>query len=212
MSRAGPAFGQMYMSGRSITDREIMKKPGKTKGRKAAAEQGKKQTIRYAVVAVSVVIVLSIIGLILFYPIAAKAGDTVSVYYTGMLDDGTVFDSNVNGTPLEFTLGAGQMIPGFDKAVTGMAVGEEKTVTLAPDEAYGPYYPDFVVTVNRSANFSIENPVVGQHLIVTVPSTGTTTRVKILNVTPSTVTIDANADLAGQNLTFRIKLASITQA
>lgn len=190
-----------------------MKKPGKTKGRKAAAARHKSYTT-YGIILVIAVIVVAAAGYF-FYAgrTVAKAGDTVGVYYTGFLDNGTVFDSNMNSTAaLEFTLGSGQMIPGFDKAVTGMAVGEEKTVTLAPDEAYGPYYPDFVVTVNRSANFSIENPVVGQHLLVTNPSTGTTTRVKILNVTPSMVTIDANADLAGQNLTFRIKLASITQA
>ena len=97
------------------------------------------------------------------------------------------------------------MIPGFDKAVTGMAVGEEKTVTLSADDAYGPYHPDLVVSVNRSENFSVENPVVGEYLAVTNPSTGATNRVKILNVTPSTVTVDANFELAGQNLTFTIK-------
>ena len=93
-----------------------------------------------------------------------------------------------------------------------MAIGEEKTVKLPADEAFGPYYPDLVVTVNRSANFSVANPVVGNYLTVTDPSTGTTTKVKILNVTPSTVTVDANYDLAGQNLTFTIKLATVKKA
>ena len=99
----------------------------------------------------------------------AKAGDTVGVYYTGTLDNGTVFDSNMNTTPLEFTLGSGQMIAGFDEAVTGMAVGEVKTVTLPVDKAYGPYYPELVIQVNRSGNFTIANPVVGNYLQVTDP-------------------------------------------
>lgn len=200
------------MSGRRITDREIMKKSEKTKGRKAAAARRKSATTYVIILVIAVIVVAAAAYFLAANRTVAKAGDTVGVYYTGSLDNGTVFDSNMNSTtPLEFTLGAGKMIPGFDKAVTGMAVGEEKTVKLAPDEAYGPYYPDFVVTVNRSVNFSVENPVVGQYLLITNPGTGSTTRVKILNVTPTSVTLDANAALAGQNLTFRIKLASVKQ-
>ena len=74
----------------------------------------------------------------------AEAGDTVSVYYTLTLEDGTVRESNVGKTPLEFVVGSGQMISGFDKAVNGMAVGETKTVTLSPAEAYGEITDDMI--------------------------------------------------------------------
>jgi peptidylprolyl isomerase len=189
-----------------------MKKSEKAKGKGKAAARRKSYT-KYAIILVIAVILVVAAGYFLSANrIIAKAGDTVGVYYTGRLDNATVFDSNMNKTPLEFTLGSGQMIAGFDKAVSGMAVGEEKTVTLPADEAYGPYHPDLVVTVNRSANFSVANPVVGNYLAVTNPSTGTTTKVKILNVTPSTVTVDANHNLAGQNLTFTIKLATVKKA
>ena len=202
----------MYMGIRRIVLSDIMKKSVKAKG-KAAAVAHRKSYTTYAIILVIAVILVAAVGYFLFANrTVAKAGDTVGVYYTGILENGTVFDSNMNATPLIFTLGSGKMIPGFDKAVTGMAVGEEKTVTLPVDEAYGPYHPDLVVQVNRSANFSVANPVVGDHLTVTDPSTGTTRRVKIINVTPSTVTVDANYDLAGQTLTFMIKLATLNKA
>ncbi len=189
-----------------------MKKSEKAKGKAAAAARTKSYTTYGIVLVIAVILVAVVAGYFVFANrTIAKAGDTVDVYYTGKLDNGTVFDSNINKTPLEFTLGSGTMIPGFDKAVTGMAVGEEKTVTLSADDAYGPYHPDLVVSVNRSENFSVENPVVGEYLAVTNPSTGATNRVKILNVTPSTVTVDANFELAGQNLTFTIKLAAINK-
>ena len=189
-----------------------MKKSEKAKGKAAAAARTKSYTTYGIVLVIAVILVAVVAGYFVFANrTIAKAGNTVDVYYTGKLDNGTVFDSNINKTPLEFTLGSGTMIPGFDKAVTGMAVGEEKTVTLSADDAYGPYHPDLVVSVNRSENFSVENPVVGEYLAVTNPSTGATNRVKILNVTPSTVTVDANFELAGQNLTFTIKLAAINK-
>lgn len=189
-----------------------MKKSEKAKGKEAVAAR-RNLYKRYAIILLVAVILVAAAGYFLFANrIVAQAGDTVGVYYRGFLDDGTEFDSNMNTTPLEFTLGSGQMFSGFDKAVTGMAIGEEKTVKLPPVEAFGPYYPDLVVTVNRSANFSVADPVAGNYLAVTDPSTGRTTKVKILNVTPSTVTVDANHDLAGQNLTLTIKLATVRKA
>ena len=185
-----------------------MKKSEKIKGKEAAAALRKKRVL-YGIIAVAGIIIIATVWFVAFNPVVAKVGDTVDVFYTGALDNGTVFDSNMNGTPLEFTLGSGQMISGFDEAVTGMAVGEVKTVKLSVDKAYGPYHPELVVQVNRSANFSIANPVIGEHLTVTNPSNGATTTVKVINVTPSTITMDANFALAGQNLTFTIKLAAI---
>jgi peptidylprolyl isomerase len=202
----------MYMCIQRIVLSDIMKKSEKVKGKEAATARRKSFTT-YGIILVIGVILVAAAGYFVFANrTVAKAGDTVGVYYTGKLDNGTEFDSNMNKTPLEFTLGSGQMISGFDEAVTGMAVGEEKTVTLPVDKAYGPYQPDLVVTVNRSANLSITNPYVGERLTVTNPSTGATSTVKITNITPSTITVDANFDLAGQNLTFTIKLATIGKA
>src|SRR4030066_273055 len=96
----------------------------------------------------------------------AKNGDTVQVHYTGKLADGTVFDSSVERGPLEFTLGAGQVIPGFEKAVLGMEVGEKKTVTIPVDEAYGPRYDEQVVELPREKLPSDMTPEVGQQLIM----------------------------------------------
>lgn len=189
-----------------------MKKSEKMKGKEAAAVR-KKSYLKYGIILVAAIIVIAAIGyVVLVNRTVAKAGDTVGVYYTGKFDNGTVFDSNINGTPLEFTIGSGQMIPGFEEAVTGMAVGDEKTVVLPVDKAYGPYHPELVVTINRSANLSVTNPYIGEHLTVTDPSTGSASMVKIVNVTPSTITVDANFDLAGENLTFMIKLATIEKA
>ena len=189
-----------------------MKKSEKAKGKEAAAAR-RKSSMTFGIILVVAIILVAAVGYFVFANrTVAKAGDSVGVYYTGRLDNGTQFDSNMNSTPLEFTLGSGRMIAGFDEAVTGMAVGEEKTVTLPVDKAYGPYYPELVIQVNRSGNFTIANPVVGDYLGVTDHTTGATHRVKIINVTPSVVTVDANYDLAGQNLTFTIKLVSIKKA
>ena len=191
---------------------ETMKKSEKVKGKEVAAVRMKSYKT-YGIVIVAAVIVIAAVGYVVFANrTVAKTGDTVGVYYTGVLDNGTVFDSNVNGTPLEFTLGSGQMIPGFDKAVTGMAVGDEKTVYIPVDQAYGPYHPELVKTVNRSANLNVTNPYIGGLLTVENTNTSATTVVKIINITPSTITVDANFLLAGQNLTFTIKLTSIEKS
>ena len=92
----------------------------------------------------------------------AQTGDTVSVNYTGRLENGTVFDSNVDpkfghpGQPLEFTVGAGQMIPGFDKGVLGMKIGEKKTLTLPPEEAYGAAGRPPLIPANATLIFDVE--------------------------------------------------------
>jgi len=91
----------------------------------------------------------------------AKAGDTVKVDYTGTLTDGTVFDSSIGKTPLEFTVGAGQMIKGFDNAVLGMKVGQNKTVVLPPEDAYGTHRDDLVVAVDKSQMGDAANATVG---------------------------------------------------
>ena len=138
----------------------------------------------------------------------AKNGDIVQVDYTGTLEDGTVFDTSVGGEPLEFTLGEGRMIPGFEQAILGMKVGESKTFTILADDAYGQYSDAKVQVINREELTNIPNPEVGQQLYGS-QTDGTTITGTITNVTDTTVTVDFNPPLAGKNLTFEIKLISI---
>jgi hypothetical protein len=96
--------------------------------------------------------------------LTAKTGDTVKVDYTGKLADGTVFDSSIGKTPIEFTIGSGEIIKGFDNAVLGMKVGQSKTVVLAPEDAYGAHRDDLVITFDKSQVEPGVNPTVGQQL------------------------------------------------
>jgi FKBP-type peptidyl-prolyl cis-trans isomerase 2 len=138
----------------------------------------------------------------------AKVGDQVQVHYTGTLADGTVFDSSAGRDPLEFTIGSGQVIPGFDKAVEGMKVGEKKTVAIPAEEAYGPHLDGMLVEVPRDKLPSGQTPEVGQRLVVAQPD-GRQAIVTITSVSDNTVTIDTNHPLAGQDLTFEIELVKI---
>lgn len=139
----------------------------------------------------------------------AKDGDTVQVNYTGKLADGTVFDSSVGREPFEFTLGVGQAVPGFDKAIIGMKVGEKKTVTIPADDAYGQHSNDLVVDVPRDRISSDTEPKVGQVLEITAKD-GTKYWFTITAISDNgTVTIDGNPPLAGKDLTFDIELVSI---
>ena len=138
----------------------------------------------------------------------AKNGDIVEVHYTGTLEDDTVFDTSVGREPLKFTLGAGQMISGFEQAVLGMKVGELKTVTIPADEAYGPYNDDWVQVVNREDLAPGLDPEVGQQLQGPLPGGGTGIGT-VTNVTDTTITLDFNHRLAGKDLTFEIELMSI---
>lgn len=137
----------------------------------------------------------------------AKAGDTVRVHYTGTLDDGSVFDTSRGREPLEFTVGAGQVIPGFDEAVTGMQPGEEKRVTIPADEAYGQRRPEMVGTVRREQFPPDIQPAVGQQLQMS--QQGQNFVVTVTGVTDDEVTLDANHPLAGENLTFQVELVEI---
>jgi len=138
----------------------------------------------------------------------AKDSDTVKVHYTGTLDDGTVFDTSIEREPLEFTLGEGMLIPGFEEAVKGMQVGQSKTVTIPAEEAYGPYLDDLIIVVERSQLPEGLDPEVGQVLEVTQED-GRTGVVTVIDVSETTITVDANHPLAGKDLTFEIKLVEI---
>jgi peptidylprolyl isomerase len=138
----------------------------------------------------------------------AKYGDTVRVHYTGKLDDGTVFDSSTGRNPLQFTLGEGRIIPGFEKAVVGMNPGESKTVKVPADQAYGPYRKEMVVVVDRDQIPADLKPKVGQELQIR-QADGQIIKVTVTDVSISSVTLDANHPLAGKDLTFDIQLLEI---
>jgi peptidylprolyl isomerase len=138
----------------------------------------------------------------------AANGNTVEVNYTGKLADGTVFDSSTGREPLKFALGSGQMIPGFEKAVLGMKVGDKKTVTLTASEAYGARRDDLVMELPRTQLPATLTPQVGQQLQSTQKD-GSVIVVMITKVTDTTVTLDANHPLAGKDLTFDIELMKI---
>ena len=138
----------------------------------------------------------------------AKDGDTVNVHYTGKLEDGTVFDSSVEREPLEFTLGAGTIVPGFEEAVRGMQAGQSKTVTIPSQEAYGPRRDEMVLVIERTKLSPELKPDVGQQLQMQQPD-GRAVSVLVTEVSETTITIDANHPLAGKDLTFEIELLEI---
>ncbi len=138
----------------------------------------------------------------------AKTGDTVTVQYTGSLADGTVFDSSQNREPLTFTIGSGDLIPGFEEAVVGMEPGQTLETTLAPESAYGPRSDDLVFEVERGDLPEEVDPEVGDRLEARDPS-GKKFPVSVAAVDGDRVTLDANHPLAGRDLTFEIELVSI---
>ncbi|RUT05277.1 peptidyl-prolyl cis-trans isomerase [Dulcicalothrix desertica PCC 7102] len=138
----------------------------------------------------------------------AKVGDTVTVHYTGKLTDGTVFDSSSGGDPLEFTIGTGQLIPGFEDAVVGMNAGDSKTTHIPVEQAYGTYRDDMVIEVDREQMPPELEPEIGQQLQLQQP-TGQVIPVVITEISDSTITLDANHPLAGEDLVFDIQLVGI---
>jgi FKBP-type peptidyl-prolyl cis-trans isomerase 2 len=138
----------------------------------------------------------------------AKSGDTVKVHYNGRLTDGTTFDSSSGRDPLEFKVGNGDVIKGFEEGVTGMSVGEKKTVHIPADEAYGQKDDERVVEFPRT-NFPPDmEPEVGMQLNMTNGS-GQVIPVMIVEVGDEVVTLDANHPLAGEDLIFDIELVDI---
>lgn len=138
----------------------------------------------------------------------AKHGDVVRVHYTGTRTDGSEFDSSRGRDPLEFTLGSGQVIPGFDDAVTGLAVGESRRTEIAAEQAYGPHRAELVTEVARDqvpAHIELE---VGGTLSVSGDD-GQPFQVIVTTLTEASVTLDANHPLAGQTLIFDLELAEI---
>ena len=140
---------------------------------------------------------------------AVKDGDKIKVEYEGKLEDGTVFDaSEKHGKPLEFMVGAKQLIKGFDEAVIGMKKGEEKTVTLKPDQAYGDNNPEMIKKVPKDQFPAGKEPKAGLMLVMGLPN-GTQIPAKITAVDDKEVTLDLNHPLAGKTLIFKIKVVEI---
>ncbi|MEM1127536.1 MAG: peptidylprolyl isomerase [Bacteroidota bacterium] len=137
-----------------------------------------------------------------------KEGDTVSVHYTGRLEDGTVFDSSSGRDPLQFTVGGGQVIAGFESAVLGMEVGQTKEQHIPVDEAYGPHRDEMVLDVGREQLPPDMTPEVGQQLQLGLQDGGAVP-VTIVEVTDEAVKLDGNHPLAGQPLIFDIELVEI---
>lgn len=140
--------------------------------------------------------------------IQAKNGDKVQVHYTGKLDDGTIFDSSETHEPLGFTIGAAQVIPGFEHAVIGMELGQSKTVRIAADEAYGPYQEEMIIQVARSEFPEDMQVEIGQQFHM-IHENDEKIIVTVKELTESSVTLDANHPLAGEDLTFDIELVKI---
>lgn len=135
----------------------------------------------------------------------AAIGDTVRVHYVGTLADGTEFDRSAEGSPVEFTLGGGQAITGFENALLGMVEGDKKSVTLEPETAYGPHDDQLVHVVERGdipAEIDLE---VGAALQAENAS-GQQVRLQVVELDADNVTLDANHPLAGKALTFGLEL------
>jgi len=135
----------------------------------------------------------------------AKRGDNVKVHYTGKLGDGTIFDSSDGGEPLEFALGSGQVIQGFEEGVVGMKVGESKVVEIPVAKAYGEHNPEMVIQAPIEQVPPDLNPELGMRLEMG-GANGEILRVVVVEIADTHITLDANPPLAGEDLTFEIEL------
>ena len=138
-------------------------------------------------------------------PDGAQNGDTVRVHYTGRLTSGEVFDSSDGGEPLEFQVGAGQVIPGFEEGVRGMSVGDKKSIEIEADDAYGQRTDALVNQISREGiNLGETQPEVGMNLVMHVADEQQIP-VTITEVTDTHITLDANHPLAGERLIFEVE-------
>ncbi|SJZ44323.1 FKBP-type peptidyl-prolyl cis-trans isomerase [Sediminibacterium ginsengisoli] len=137
-----------------------------------------------------------------------KKGDTVKVHYHGKLEDGSTFDSSAGREPLEFEVGGGMVIPGFDNGVTGMAIGEKKTIHIPADEAYGPKQDELIMEFPKDRFPQDMTPEVGMQLAMN-NGAGQQLPVTITEVKEDVVVLDANHPLAGKDLIFDLELVAI---
>jgi peptidylprolyl isomerase len=139
----------------------------------------------------------------------AKSGDNISVHYTGRLTDGTLFDSSEGREPLAFEIGSGMVIKGFDEGVTGMSIGEKKTINIPAAEAYGEIDPNYLAVFPKTEIPSDIPYEVGMQLNMHQDGSGQVMPVVVVEVTDTTITLDANHPLAGKDLIFDLELVSI---
>lgn len=137
-----------------------------------------------------------------------EKGNKVKVHYTGTYDDGEVFDSSRDAQPLEFEVGAGKVVPGFDKAVVGMAVGESKQVRLLEEDAYGPYNPEMMFVTDHSQFEEGLLPEVGQQFQTQLED-GTPLALTVKKVSEEEIVMDANHPMAGKVLNFALEVVEI---
>lgn len=140
----------------------------------------------------------------------AKEGNTVQVHYEGRLPDGTVFDSSSGRDPIEFTIGGGQVVPGFDEAVRGMEPGQKKTANIPAEKAYGDRSDELLFEVNKTEVPSEMELKVGDSVSVGLPN-GQAIPVQVAAVTEEKVTLDANHPLAGKDLVFELELVKVQE-
>ncbi|MCG3111882.1 MAG: peptidylprolyl isomerase [Candidatus Manganitrophus sp.] len=138
----------------------------------------------------------------------AKRGNAVKVHYVGKFEDGTVFDTSREREPLPFTIGEGEVIPGFEEAVVGMNPGESKKVVIPAENAYGPRHEEMVLVVDRQNLPEGVDPQVGQQYQIP-QSDGQSIVVTVTDASDSSVTLDGNHPLAGRELTFEIELLEV---
>jgi peptidylprolyl isomerase len=192
-----------------------MSKPDK-KEKKARQEKEDERTgvrnRKYILIAAGAIVLGAIAVTALFTlsnPGVAMKGDNVSMYFTLMDENGTVISTNFNRTPLEITVGDPENIPGLSDAIAGMRLNEKKTVVIPFNKAYGPYRSDLIRVVDRTGLIAETNFTEGQYFTIRRKADNAISMVRILNVTPATVTWDENHPLAGQNLTFTVQVVSL---
>ena len=138
----------------------------------------------------------------------AENGNTVKVHYKGTLEDGKMFDSSEGREPLQFTVGSGEVIPGFDVAVMGLEAGESRTTTIPADQAYGPHQPDRIIEIPLEGMPADFKPEVGDVVQLKDPQ-GQPLQATVEEINETVVRFDANHPLAGKDLTFEIKVMAI---
>jgi len=171
----------------------------------AAGPKVKQSHMLVAIVVVAIVLVAVFFGMSSSGQTVA-VGDTVNVTYTGSFTNGTIFGSNVGGQPLQFTVGANQLIAGFDQGVIGMHVGENKTITVPVNEAYGPVNPSLIVHAPSNV---LGNTIATVGMGITTVINGQEVQGEVIAVNSTNVTVNFNPPLAGKTLIFKIKVLAI---
>jgi peptidylprolyl isomerase len=173
-------------------------------------EQKVGRKIRPLYILIAAIVVIAAVGIIYFVVNASgqvvAVGDTVNVTYTGSFVNGTVFNSNVGGQPLKFTVGSGELIKGFDQGVIGMRLNEQKTITIPVNEAYGPVNPALILEIPSN---TFGNQTVNVGMNITSSENGQEVRGVVIAVNKTVVIADFNPLLAGKTLVFEIKVLSI---